>query len=243
MEPLLVCQTRGTSRWFRIVAGVIIAGVIIAGVLMLSKRRIAGLLALPEGRQATTECEGAVRAGDWRRGVEICLASHEQTGDEAALGWAAQAEISVGDFKRAEEHARQLLRGSLRAYAEGHRFLSFVTLRHGDGQLARDHATIAFLAHSQVGDDRRLTSDALALSQAELSVGDFVAALDAADDALSRARRYHDLPNEFTAHVARGDALRRIGDIYGAKEAFEEALACATRPSDHVWLCLSRAML
>jgi len=146
----------------------------------------------------------------------------------------------LGELDRADELARRLLTGPL--HGDGHRILSFVMLRRGSGDAARMHATVAFATHVAARDESGLTSDAVLLAQAAWQVGDFTASLDAADVALSLARRLHDPRNEVAAQLARADALRRMGDTVGAADTLTSAIERAADPCDKAWAQLKKAM-
>lgn len=191
-------------------------------------------------RPAMSWCEREVRYGDRRRGVEVCLASHALTGSERHLSWAAQGHMYLGELEQAAEVARRLLDGP--RYGDGHRILSFVTLRRRDASDARTHAERAIAAHRILGDERALTSDHVLLAQAAWGVGDYAASLAAADEALVLARRLGDPRNEVAAQMARADALRRMGDTRSAAEALTGALARAKEPCDVAWTYLKRGM-
>jgi tetratricopeptide (TPR) repeat protein len=185
-------------------------------------------------------CERAVRSGDWRRGVDVCLAGHARTGSEHDLSWAAQGYLYLGELDQAEALARKLLTGSLEG--TGHRLLGHVMLRRGSGAAARMHAERAFAAHQRAGDERGLTSDAVLLAHATWKLGEFAVSLEAADKALRLARRLRDPRNEWVAHVARADALRRMGDTHGAAAALRSALERAATPCDRAWTHLKMGM-
>jgi tetratricopeptide (TPR) repeat protein len=185
-------------------------------------------------------CERAFWSGDMRRGVEVCRASHARTGNVRDLSWAAQAHMYLGELDQAEELAGQLLTGPL--LGDGHRILSFVTLRRGSGDAARWHASLAVFAHTLAGDERALQTALVMRAQAAWQVGDFTASLDAADKALTLARRLNAPRKEVAAHLARADALRRMGDRRGATDAVTRAIARATEPCDKAWAYLKKGM-
>lgn len=233
MDPSLIYQARRISRWLQVIAAAVMAGFFVSPSCQT-----------PRPYQASTfGCEQEVRYGDPRRGVDLCLAGYARSGDDEYLSWAAQAYLSLGDFAPAEKLAQRLLGGSLQGYAEGHRILSYLTLRREYGPAARQHAMIAFIAHFFTGDALHQTSDTILLSQAAWQVGDFGAALDYAHDALLRARRQHDPRKEVTAQLVVADALRRIGDTDSAAKALESALEHATHPCDISWAQLKKALL
>src|SRR5262245_53412919 len=66
-------------------------------------------------------CEKQVRAGDLQRGVEICLASYDETRNDHDLGWAAQAYMSMGKLDEAKTIGRRLL--TSRLFGDAHRIL------------------------------------------------------------------------------------------------------------------------
>lgn len=230
MAPPLVCHAHRASRWFRAA----IVGSFIAGM-------VAGLLVWRFTQTSMPSCEREVRYGDLRRGVELCLARYARTKNERDLGWAAQAHMYLGELDQADQLARRLLAGP--RHGEGHRILSFVMLRRGLGDAARMHATLAIAAHMFARDERSLTSDQVLLAQAAWKVGDFTASLEAADEALRLARRLDDPRNEVAAHLARADALRRMGDTHGAADTLTSAIARATEPCDKAWIYLKKGML
>ncbi len=186
-------------------------------------------------------CEQRVRDGDYQGGVEVCLTRYARTGHERALSWAAQAHMYLGELDEAAALAGHLLAGRL--YGEGHRILSFVWLRRRLPEDARRHASLALAAHVLAGDERGATSDSLLLAQAAWKLGDFTASLEAADEALRLARRWNDPRNEVVAHLARADALRRMGDMRGAEDALMLASERATTPCDQAWVHLKIGML
>jgi tetratricopeptide (TPR) repeat protein len=230
MGGSLVRRVCGAPRWLRVIA---VGGFAVG--------TIAGWILWRSTQPAMSSCERAVRRGDQRHGVEVCLASFARTGNENDLSWAAQACMYLGELDQAETLARELLAGPLQG--EGHRTLGNVMLQRGSGDNARMHAEQAIAAHERTGDELGLTSDAVLLARATWKVGDFAASLDAADRALSLARRLHDPHNEWIAHVARADALRRMGDTRGADTALTSAIERATDPCEQAWSHLKRGML
>ena len=221
-----VSPTRGMSRWLRALAGAMTVGLLVStGV-----------------GPSMSECEREVRDRHWEHAAEVCLAGYERTGGAEDLKRAAEALMNWEDLDQRETRARELLDGSLRAYAEGHRILSYTLAQRGDGQQARYHAISAFVAHLLVGDERRLTSDVLLLSRAARKAGDLDTALAAAEDAISRAQRGRDPHNEFAARIALVDMLRRKGAPELAGKALTAAFACATDSCERSWAHLKKAM-
>lgn len=189
---------------------------------------------------ARSECEQAVFSGDLKWDVGLCLAGYAFTGDEQELLWAAQAYISRGELESAEVLARGLLPGPLGA--DGHRILSFIMLSRYLGGDARMHASIAVWAHTFTGDEQALAKDYISLAQAAWQVGDLMASLEAADQALQLARRLGDLRKAVAAYLARADALRRMGHKHAAAKALESAFALAEKPCDKAWIQLKQGM-
>jgi tetratricopeptide (TPR) repeat protein len=185
-------------------------------------------------------CERAVRSGDQQPGVDVCLQSYERTGNERDLVWAAKAYLQLGRFDAAEALATRLLGGA--RYGDAHGVLSYLAMRRGLIPAARVHAMIARIAHTGAGDASGVVKDAVLMSQAAWQAGDFTAALDAADDAVSLAQRLDDSHGEYLAYVARADALRRMGDTAGAGTTLESAIARATEPCDKAWARVKNAM-
>lgn len=187
-------------------------------------------------------CERAYAAGDWPSAVERCAASYEQAGNDRDGVRAARAALQLGDreLDRAEQLARRLVTGASRG--DAHTVLSYLALMHGAVHEARLHAMVAFVAHTLSGDRRALAGDALSLSQAAWKAGDFAAALGAADQALAAAERLRDRPLAWSAHMARADALRRIGDTRGALDALTRASALAVTPCEQAWAQLKQGM-
>src|SRR4051812_32566390 len=91
---------------------------------------VLGCVALTARAPPPLSCERLVRNGDYRNGIEVCLAGYARTRSESDLRWAAQAYMSLGEIDRAATLARQLLSGPL--HGDGERILSFVMLRRGD---------------------------------------------------------------------------------------------------------------
>jgi tetratricopeptide (TPR) repeat protein len=215
-------------RWLPVTVGVIVAGA------------VAGSLIWWFTRTSISPCEAQVRSGNRRHGVAICLASYARTGDERDLVWAAKAEMYLGELDEADRLAHRILAGPHDGDAQG--ILSYVALRRGSGGAAAIHAAAAFAAHTLAGDDRGRSSDAVSLSQAAWQVGDFTAALDAADEALRLARGLRDPHYEVAADLARADVLRRIGDLQGTTAALADAIARASDPCDRAWARLKNGM-
>lgn len=188
-------------------------------------------------------CEREVRYGDRKRGIELCRAIFDRTGDERALLWAAKGYMYLGDvanIANAEQLARRLLSGPL--YGEAHGILSYVALRRRLTVEARVHAMAALAAHTAAGDEPGRASDMYLLSLTELEEGDFKAALAAADEALRLARRLQDVHTEISVSFARADALRRLGDIRDAIDMLTTAVGRATLPCDRAWAHIKRAL-
>lgn len=239
MERSRVRQMGGSRRW-----GLIAARSAAAGTL-------AGLLFwwfVPVGwfaPVAMSPCEKAGRSGDWQHGIEICRESYARNKDDRDLAWAAQASLDGGKLEEAAELARQLLAGPL--YGRAHRMLSYVELRGGDGGAATTHAAIAYVAHTLAGAEDERAKDAVSLAQAAWELGNFTAALAAADEALRLSSKLHDPVIELRAYLVRADVLRRLGEYKGAIEAATSAVERATTPFEQVWahfksgLCLMEA--
>jgi tetratricopeptide (TPR) repeat protein len=191
----------------------------------------------------TSVCEQAVRSGDARRGVELCLDSYERSRQPRDLAWAAKAYLQAGDLDDAERLARRLLAGPL--FGDAHSILSYVALRSGSehaGSDARNHATIAWIVHLLAGDERGRMSDAVSLAQAAWKLGDFAGSLQAADEALRLALRLGDPVRQVAAQLARADVFRRIGDTRLAAEALSSAVERATTPCDRAWAHLKSGL-
>jgi tetratricopeptide (TPR) repeat protein len=228
MDRSFVRDVCAAHRWLPVAIGSIVVGA------------IAGLVFWRCTHASVSACEREVRDGDRRHGIELCLASYARSHDEHDLGWAARAHLRLGDVDEAEKLAVRMLTGS--GYGDAHAILSYVTLRRGAVSAARAHATIARVAHALAGDDRGVANDAISLSQAARQVGDYTAALAAADDALRLQQRLRDAHGEVNAQLARVDALRRMGDTAGAREAARHAIERATEPCDKAWAHLKNAM-
>ncbi len=185
-------------------------------------------------------CEREVRTGDHRAAVRLCLDTYRDTGDERALYWAAKAELSLGELKEAD---RLLHRLSSRALdGDARQLLSYIALREERYREAQLQAILASAAHIAARDWKGLMSDAVSMSQAARRVGDYTAALKAADLALRLAPRLADSHIESNAYIARADALRDIGDIQDASDTLATAVDRATLPCDRAWISLKRAL-
>lgn len=185
---------------------------------------------------AMSRCEQEVRHGAWQRAVAVCLESHQRTGADHDLVWAAKAYLSLGEFERAEELARRVLGGA--RSGDAHAILGHIALTRDHAGVAQQHAAAARAAHVIARDERGQSSDAVLASQAAWRLGDFAAALDSADEALRLARRLRDPRRQVAAHLARADVLRRLGDFGGAIDTLGDALERATDPCDRAWLHL-----
>lgn len=189
---------------------------------------------------ATARCERAVRDGDRKQGIQLCLAVFDRTGDERALMWAAKGYMYLGDIANAEQLARRVITGPLSGDAHG--ILSYGAVRRRSLVEARTHAMAALAAHTAAGDERGRTSDMYLLLLTELEAGDFKAALAAADEALRLARQLHDVHTEASVSLARADALCRMGDLRDAIDMLNTAAAQATTPCDLAWAHFERAL-
>ncbi len=224
MDRSLARHARGARRWLPVAIGSIAAGA------------LAGWLLWRFMHTPMSRCEQEVESRDWRRGVEICLESYKQTGNERDLASAARAYMYLGERPEAEVLAHRLLAGPL--YGDACRILSYVTLRRGLGSIARIQAIFALVADTLAGDRRGLASDFVSLSQAAWQVGDFTSSLEAADLALEFAQQLDDSHKEATAYLARADVLRRMGDLHGAIETLTSASERASEPCDKAWIHL-----
>jgi tetratricopeptide (TPR) repeat protein len=218
-------HVRRARGWF--VIGLAVIAIAISGLAGCSQHR------------PVSACEREVKTGDKRTGVELCLRSHRETGDERDLYWAAKAYQYMGDLDHAGELARRLLSGQ--SWGDAHAILSYIALRHDRFREAQVEAILASTAHMIAGDRRGLATDAVSLSQVERRSGDLVAALHAADTALTLAQQLGDSHTEVVSYIARGDALRRIGDIKGAVATLALAIDRATEPCDRTWTLLRHA--
>lgn len=212
---------------------------------MLAVAAVAGVLARASIRGPEPSlCERKVKQGEYRHGIDHCLESYARAPDPLYLRWAADAYLRLNDLERAEDLARRLL-GGARA-ADGNRILSNILLRTsrpGAMREAHDHAAAAAEAHKRAGNERGLMTALLALSQAAWKLGNFAAALRAADQALELADRLGPASYQLAAHMARADALRRIGDRTEARAALQRALERATTSCDKAWMYLKSTML
>jgi len=217
---------RGPRRWGSLAARASVAGV------------VAGLLLGWFVHVPMSACEEQIRARAWERGIKTCLASYARTKDPRDLAGAAKAHMQLGQIDKAEELARRLLAGP--RYGDAHAILSYVALRGNRGRDAKVHATIASVAHTLGGDERARASDAVSLSQAAWQVGDFTAALKAADEALRLSRRLRGPFKEVAAYesaaqLARAAVLRRMGNVREAADALERVSKLAVTPCDQAW--------
>lgn len=185
-------------------------------------------------------CESRVRNGEYSSAVDFCLRDYRATGDLSSLAWAAKAYMYLQDMEHAEALANQLVDGPLAG--DGHAVLSYVELVRGHLELGRYHAQAAVSKHRAAGDERGLANDLASLSSAAWQLGDFNAALNAANEALEVARRLHDPRREVNAYLAQADALRRLGDTRTARAALASALELATDPCDITWARLRNGM-
>lgn len=200
---------------------------------------LAGLLIWQLTHPSMPLC-GEIQYGDWQRTAQVCLASYEQTGNEGDGARAGYAYMQMGQLDQADALAHRLLTGA--SYGDAHVILSYVALRQGFTSAARMHATIALVAHTLSGDEYGLARDYLSISEAAWKAGDFTAALDAADQALTGAERLHDPHFEVRAVVVRADALRRMGDTSAAAATLTTAIARASDPCDLAWLHVKKGM-
>ena len=228
MNRSVVRHGRGARRWLQIAAVSLAAGM------------LAGWLLWQFMVPSMSSCEREVQHGDRRRGAEICLASYERNGHERDLVWAAKAYMYVGELDQAEKLANGLVAGTF--FGDAHGILSYVALQRKLRSNARMHSAVAFVAHMLAGDERGLTSDAISLSHIAWQVGDFTAALTAADEALRLARKLHDPRYEVASYLARADALRRMGDIQGAIATLTSASDRAVDPCDKTWVHLKAGL-
>lgn len=217
------------SRFARTVA----AGTLATGAL-------AGLLIWWSARVTMSACEKEVRSGDPRRGVEVCREHYAQTQDPHDLIWTAKADLLLGKIDEAAQLAQDQLAGPW--YGDAHAILSYIAVLEGSAIDARVHALGALVAHTFAGDERGRAGDFTALSQAAWKAGDFTAALQAADEALRLARRLGDQAREYAAHLARGDALLRMGDAGGAAQALLSASERASGPCELAWAHLKSGL-
>jgi tetratricopeptide (TPR) repeat protein len=178
-------------------------------------------------------CEKAVRTGNHRSAVEICLASHQQTRSDGDLRWAAKAHLYLGEIDPAEALAERFRPGPL--WGDAHAILSFVALRRERPGLALGHAVLAYIAHILDGDELGQASDALLVSQIAWRLGDLATALSAADSALALAVKLKEPRREVAAQFARGEALCVLADRPGAIEALTAAVDRAATRCDIAW--------
>jgi hypothetical protein len=230
LTPSIV-RARRVARWLPLM------------VLATAVAVIAGASIRFARRQPVSECERAVGKGELQHGVDLCLASYQRTGDPHYLGWAAQAYLGMEQYERSGELARRLIGGP--GDADGHRILSNVILRTEprNSSEALAHAKLALAAYSRTGDARGMANAALAVSQAGWQLGTYTDALAAADQALRLTVRLGDPHLEMTAHLARADALRRMGDEESAEAALRRANERAISPCDRTWAFFKTGML
>lgn len=217
-----------TSRFARVVVG------------SVALAALAGLALWWGTRSSLSACESEVRSGNWQRAIAVCLASHHQRGDDADLVWAAKAHIQLDQLGPAGDLARRLLARPL--HGDAHGILSYIALRSGDAHAAQLHATLAFVGHLISGDQRGLTNAAVSISQAAWKVGDFTAALAAADQAVAIADDLREPRRQVAAYLARADALGQLGDTQEAAATLARAIDQASDPCDRAWARHRRGM-
>jgi tetratricopeptide (TPR) repeat protein len=211
---------RGCAR-FAVIAVGLVAGA------------VAGVLIWRGSSAAVLACEREARAGHRPATVRLCLDAHRDTGDERALYWAAKADVDLGEIEEAD---RLLHRLSSRALdGEARRLLGYIASREGRYREAQLQAILASAAFMAAGQWQGLARDEVLMSQVARHLGDFTAALVAADLALTLATRLGDSHAANIAYIARADALSEIGDIQGACDTLATAEDCATEPCDRTW--------
>ncbi len=220
-----------SSRPARLAIVAIAAAVAVALFLVPSRSR----------PRSTTPCTRAIAAGDPTVALATCAGAYARSGSDRDLVLVAHAFLMRGDRQRAAAIARRLLDGPM--YGDGHRVLSQVMVRDGAPERARQHATVAYVAHLLTRDEPRMMRDALSVSQTAWKIGDYATALAAADEAIRLAQHGGDRSTEVHAYIARADALRRMGDRGEAAAALQHALARAITPCDQAWSHLKTSML
>lgn len=197
-------------------------------------------------RHGVSDCEREARHGDHAHAVRLCLESYHRSGNELSLLAAAQSQMYLGELDRADELARQLLDHHRGGAIEGdaHGIRSYVAMRRGLLEDARQYALVARAEHRKVNDVRGLARDAIVLSETAWKAGDFAAATGAAHEAvtLSLALPREESHLKVSAHLAQADALLSMGDESSAATAVTNAIDLSDEPCDQAWTRLRRAM-
>lgn len=208
--------------------------------LVAAATPIIGLLAWLMVPSSSDSCEADPRFRDLRRRSEACLASYRETGNDRDLALATRADLALGHTDLARGLAYRLLAGS--RSGDGYAALGQIALDANDIPQATWYLGLARDAHIRSGDARGLVDDAVLLSRARSRLPDFEAALQAADEAVDRARQLHDRHAEVTALAARAEVLRGVGDVHEARRALTLALDLATEPCDQGWTRLQTGL-
>lgn len=182
-----------------------------------------------------------MEAEKWAAARTACQEDYRRTGDEEDLADLGYAYWVLGELDQATDVARRLLDGPLRG--KGHLLLCEALTAQDRGRLAHDHGIDAYMAHLVVHKRSNMTADALCMSQSAWQFGDFESALSAAEDTIRLAAATGQRSTEFLGHIARIDALRRIGAWREASEAVDAAVVRVTSECDQAWLHLKGGML
>jgi tetratricopeptide (TPR) repeat protein len=197
-------------------------------------------------RNGESDCEHETQRGDRARAARLCLDSYERSGNERNLLLAAKSYMYLGELDQADDLARRILdrRPAGAPGGDARDIRSYVAMRRGLLDDARQYALAARTAHRAVHDVRGLVSDAVLLSETAWKAGDFTAAAAAASEAvtLSLSPAVEEAHLKVVAHLAQADALLSLGDENGAAAAAMRAVQLSKEPCDEAWTRLRRGI-
>lgn len=145
-------------------------------------------------------------------------------------GLVANANLELGDYARARELYEQVAAGPEPYATKGRLGLAAVAFRTGDYESAR-RLSEAVLQEGSLADEDRITASSIAGVGAWWQ-GDAEAAEEHLGEMLALSVGTGRATSEWRARVTYGRVLRESGDLDGAEEQFEEALAIAHERQD-----------
>jgi tetratricopeptide (TPR) repeat protein len=190
--------------------------------------------------------ESARRLGRFDEAIDLLQRAHDAfagIGDEAGVADALHITGTVyaqrGDLPTAraryldslEIRERLVDRERVAALTNN---LGIVALHTGELGLAREFGERALALYTEFGDRRRICQCEINLSMVDEAAGDHEAALGHTEKAVRLAREVGDRLTLALAQNNRGDALRELGRLVAAGEAYASALR-AYRDLDDQW--------
>jgi tetratricopeptide (TPR) repeat protein len=190
----------------------------------------------------THRCINDLESGKWGPAFDSCQAEFARTTDLTRAVGAAKAALYL---QRPQDTLRlaTLALDDPTTAADAHSIIGSAQLVLGNLDAAASHLHQALRSHRAAGDARAESRDQQQLAGVFYQLGEYQRALDAHGAARDAALRAHDERMAVYVDLALADILRAIGDLRGAEQAVELALAGAREPAAKVHALIRQGIL